>query len=152
MKLIVGKEDRTETLGSEIRRLAHTRHRRHKPDWIEPEFSALSLTEADSEHDYLHKMMRLLRYRDGVLSMPFYIPRRAGLRGLISKLIKIFLWKLLRYQHDRIGFQQNLINSMFTNMLECEIAEREKEITCLKERLSDLESHIQKTESVQSDS
>ena len=84
-------------------------------------------------------MIRLLRYRDGVDTLPFHIPGRPGLCGRLIVQVKKGLWKILRYQHDRIAFRQNLINTMLASALEFEIAQRRKETDDLMRRVAELE-------------
>ncbi len=56
--------------------------------------------------------------------------------------MKRCLWKLLRYQHDRIVFRQNLINGLFTQALESELLLRRRETAELRARLAALEKQI----------
>ncbi|MBU4198692.1 MAG: hypothetical protein KKG09_05580 [Verrucomicrobia bacterium] len=142
MKIFVANKDRTDDLGADIRAAAQVLMRggeREVPAKIPPEISALSLALAKSDAEYLDNLIRLIRYRDAVDTLDFIIPRKAGLAGLIMSRIKAFLWQLLRYQHDRITFRQNLINTQLTGALAFEVAARQKEITELKRRVAELE-------------
>lgn len=145
MKILVANKDRTEDLGADIRKSAQVRMRggeREVPDRIAPDISALSLARPKSEADYLNNLIRLIRYRDAVDTHDFAIPRKSGLSGMILIRIKSFLWKLLRYQHNRIAFRQNLINGLCTSALEFEIALRQKTMADLDQRLQRLESRL----------
>ena len=142
MKIFVANKDRTADLGADIRAAAQVLMRggeREVPAQLPPDLSALSLTRGKSDADYLANLIRLIRYRDAVDTLDFDIPRKPGLAGLIMSRIKAFLWKLLRYQHDRIAFRQNLINTQLTSGLAFEVAARQKEIAELKRRVTELE-------------
>lgn len=146
MKIIVANRDRTADLGAEIRTAAANRQQnpdcRVIPATIVPEISALALQAAKSESAYLSEFIRLLRYRDNVDTLRFMIPRKPGFQGAMMTKLKEFLWKLLRYQHDRITFRQNMINSLHTTALECELAAREKDVSELRKRLAELEARL----------
>jgi len=142
MKISFSGQDRTRDLGQALRRRAAAMEhgpagRRLAP--LPPEISALALALAQSDAEYLDNLIRLIRYRDGVNTLDFEIPRKPGLAGLIITRLKEFLWKLLRYQHDRIAFRQNLINTQLTSALEFEHARRQAETDDLKRRLAELE-------------
>ncbi len=140
MKIIVANKDRTSDLGAEIQQSARARRRGRAPEIISREISALNLLKAGSEHDYMRELIRLLRYRDAFDTLDFDIPRKPGLIGLVSARLKMFLWKFMRFQSDRIAFRQNLINGMFTSALEFEMTIREQEIAELKRRTAVLEA------------
>jgi len=145
MKLIVAGQDRTQDLGQVLRRQAEIITRAEagrKPAGITPEISALALAQAKSDAGYLDQLVRLLRYRDAVDTLDFDIPRKPGVAGLFMARIKAFLWKLLRYQHDRIVFRQNMINGLHTSALEYEIALRQQAVADLDQRLKRLESQL----------
>ncbi len=142
MKIIVAKEDRTSDLGAEIQQSAAARRQGRVPEIITQELSALNLLKAESEHDYLRDYIRLLRYRDAFNTFDFDIPRKPGLVGLVMAKLKMFCWKFLRFQSDRIAFKQNLINGMLTNALECEMALRDREVAELKRRIAVLERDV----------
>ena len=113
-----------------------------KPTVIPPEISALRLSGVASEAEYLEHLLRLMRYRDGVDTRPFRIPRRPGFLGAVVARFKIMLWSLLRYQHDRLTFRQNLINSTLTSALEFEHQLQEREVAGLKRRLAEVEARL----------
>lgn len=139
MKILINNKDRTGELEPRIREALQTRNTRMGPDEIAPEIGALSLREAASEADYQERLIRLLRYRDNVDTLPFDIPHRGGVRGRCLATLKSFLWKLLRYQHDRMSFRQNLINSLYTSAIEFEREQRMSEIARLEARIEAME-------------
>ena len=142
MKIIVAGQDRTQDLGQALRQQAAAMERRDargKPAQLPADISALALARAKSDADYLDHLIRLIRYRDAVDTLDFEIPRKPGVAGLCMKRLKAFLWNLLRYQHDRITFRQNLINTQLTSALEFEVIQRQKETADLKRRVAELE-------------
>jgi len=147
MKITVAGQDCTEELGGEIRRKAASLKKlagRAAPPEISVEIGALALQKASSDADYLDHFVRLLRYRDAFDTYDFDIPRKPGPFGAMMAGIKSFFWKLLRYQHDRIAFRQNLINGLFTSAVEFEMAERKKTDDELDRRLAKAEALLKK--------
>ena len=142
MKLIVAGQDRTQALGQALRQQVEIMARgdtSHQPARIPAAISALTLLNAKSDAEYLDELIRLIRYRDGVDTLPFHIPVRPGLSGRLMGRIKQALWKLFRYQHDRIAFRQNLINNLLSSVLEFEATARQQEVADLKRRVAELE-------------
>ena len=147
MKIIIAGQDCTKELGGEIWRSAAELKKltgRAAPPEISVEIGALALHKAASDADYLNHFVRLLSYRDAFDTYDFDIPRRPGVVGAMMARIKKVLWKLLRYQHDRIAFRQNLINSLFTNAVEFEMVERKRTDAELNSRLDKTESLLNK--------
>ncbi len=106
---------------------------------LSPEHSALRLGEAQDGDDYVRRFIELLRLRHGVRTADYYVPRGPGLRGKLAVALKTVLWKLLRYQHDRVTIQQNLINELEINALEFQRDRLNRELADLKRRVADLE-------------
>lgn len=147
MKITVAGQDCTRELGGEIRQKAAGLKKltgRAAPPEVSVEIGALALHKAVSDADYLNHFVRLLRYRDAFDTYDFDIPRKPGPFGAVFARIKSVLWKLLRYQHDRIAFRQNLINGLFTSAVEFEMAERKKTDDELVRRLDKLETLLNK--------
>lgn len=142
MKLSVAGQDRTQDLGRELHRQAEAMERGPaglKLAPLPPEIGALALARAGSDAEYMEHLVRLIGYRDAVDTLDFDIPRKPGIAGLFMIKLKAFLWKLLRYQHDRIVFRQNLINTQLTSALEFEFTQRRQETDDLKRRVAELE-------------
>ena len=140
MKLSIAGQDRTRDLGRELHRQAEVMqhgaaNHKPKPSLVAPDIMPL----AQSEAEYLDQLIGLIRCRNAVDTLDFAIPRKSGVVGLCMARLKAFLWKLLRYQHDRIAFQQNLINIQLTSALEFELTQRQKETADLKRRVAELE-------------
>ncbi len=148
MKILVAGHDRTSDLGAEIGKSAGLRRRGGTPLFVDSTINASCLAKASCEDEYLREFIRLLRHRDAFDTLDFDVPRRPGALGWMTAMFKKTLWKLLYYQYARIAFQQNLINRMFTNALECETALRERDSRQLRDRIDMLERANSKEKSV----
>ncbi|MDD5483454.1 MAG: hypothetical protein PHP98_07370 [Kiritimatiellae bacterium] len=147
MQIIIAGEDCTGELGAKIRQSAARLKKltgRSAPPEISAAIGALTLRKASSDAEYLRHFLRLLRYRDAFDTYDFDIPRRPAPLGAVLAGLKKFLWKLLRYQHDRIAFRQNLINGLFTGAVEFEAVERKKADDDLARRLARMEERLDK--------
>ncbi len=142
MHLVIAGKDRTADLGAALRRDAEAMARGGRdrtPPRLPPAISALVLRQAGSDAAYLDEFLRLLRYRDGVDTCAFAIPGRPGPLGRLAVAVRRLLWRLLRYQHDRMAFRQNLINSALVSALEFEQSRRRAACDALERRLAALE-------------
>lgn len=139
MKLTVNNEDRSDEFTARIDEAIRQRGDHAAPMEMPADINALALRETRTETEYQSILIRMIRCRDNVDSMPFTIPHRGGWRGRCAAWVKGKLWHLLRYQHDRITFRQNLINSLYAGAMEFERSLHGKEIAALKARLQALE-------------
>ena len=143
MRLRVADKDMTGDLGREIvdaaRDMAASKSKDELPIFLRPEDSVLSLRSARNEAEYLDRLTTLMLSRTGIGTLDFHIPRKPGLVGSAGAAMKRILWKLFRYQHDRVAFQQNSINIQLTAAIEFMQAEYEQRIRALENRISDLE-------------
>lgn len=139
MKITVAGKDRTAEIGQQIAADAARLKATCSIDSLSPEHSALLLKQAASRDDYTRRFIGLLRIRHGARTTDFYIPRGPGLKGKVAVALKSFLWKLLRYQHDRMAYQQNLINELAINALEFQQDQLSQELADLKQRVEGLE-------------
>lgn len=118
MKIEIAGQDRTAewkpALDTETARMAE----RGECVFFPPEISALRLRGAKNEAEYLDALTDLVRRRHHIDTLGFRVPRRAGAAGAVMGKIRSFLWKLLRYQHDRMAYRQNLVNSHLMALLE----------------------------------
>jgi hypothetical protein len=145
MKILVAGKDRSSDIGAEIKDCAASLKKLKAylgPKKVSPEIGALALHQAKSDADYLNHFIRLLRYRDAFDTYDFAIPRKPGMIGSLAAFFKRLLWKIMRYQYDRIAFRQNLINGLFTNAIEFEIIERQRACDALSKRLDQLETKL----------
>ena len=143
MKIVVTGADRSEDLGQEItnaaRAMVASRGRDELPVFLATEDSVLSLRDAKTEAGYLDRLTTVMLSRTGVGTFDFYIPRKPGPLGSAGAAVKRFLWKLLRYQHDRVAFQQNSINIQLTAAIEFMRAEYQQKIVTLEKKVAELE-------------
>ncbi|MGD9611943.1 MAG: hypothetical protein AB7V22_03490 [Kiritimatiellia bacterium] len=139
MHLTVAGKDRSADLGRQVAAAAARLQATASIGALAPEHSALSLRESSDGADYLRRLVGLLRLRHGLRTTDYYAPRAPGLRGRLSATLKKFLWKLLRYQHDRMAFQQNLVNELAIAALEFQQGHLDGELAELKARLAALE-------------
>lgn len=130
MNITVAGRDRTADLGAAITAAAVEREKDPRCAFLPQRESALSLGGTGNVGEYLDCMVRLIRAKNHVLTLDFDLPRRRGLIGAIQAWFRRLAWRLLRYQHDRITFRQNLINSQLVSALEFCL----EEIRALRER------------------
>lgn len=142
MKLLVAGKDRSADLGPALAAEAAEREKDPRCLFLDWRVNALSLRDCKNERDFAARFLELVRYKFHVDTRIFDIPRKPGLAGRVMGLFKGFLWKLLRYQHDRMAFRQNLINSNQTSALEFARAVALKEIAQLKDRVAALEKRM----------
>jgi hypothetical protein len=139
MNLSVAGKDRSGDLGRAVAADAARLQASGDVGALSPEHSALVLKAAADRADYLRRYVDLLRQRHGVRTADFYVPRRPGWVGWVAGSVKTLLWKLLRYQHDRIAFQQNAVNELAIDALEFQREELERDLADLKRRMAALE-------------
>jgi len=140
MELIVAGKDRSVDIGAELTRRA-ARHQGALSPWS-PRDSALALKESSDPIDYLDRTIRLMRLRGAVSTESFPIPSRPEAMGTMLRKVKAVLWKLLRYQHDRMAFQQNVINELIIGSIEFQQAVTKQAIGDLERRVAQLEAEL----------
>lgn len=139
MNITINSEDRTTELKTRIEKGMQAHAKRPPPIHVPAEVNALTLREARTETEYQEILTRLIRRRDIVNTLPFDFPNFGGWTGKANVLFKKALWKLLRHQHDRIAFQQNQINSLYSSALEYERDQRRADVAALEARIKALE-------------
>ena len=142
MKITVAGQDRTGDLGSAVAAEADRLRTGGGIGALAPDHTALRLKRSRDLDDYVYHFIELLRMRHGVRTSDYHIPRGPGLRGTVAVAVKTFLWKLLRYQHDRLTLQQNLINELEINSAEFQRDRLKQEIAELKRRIDSLEKGL----------
>lgn len=140
VRLLINDRDRSEDIGEQLIETARQRSDCGLSRQIADEMDVLALKSAKEMRAYLDRYVELLRSRNCVDTDQFVFSARPGLAGRILYLIRRFLWKALRYQHDWMAFRQNAINVQLTYELEFEKAAREKDVKALEERIDRLES------------
>lgn len=82
---------------------------------------------------------RRLRERLDVDTRPYAFPGKPGAMGRVMVGVRAFLWKLLRYQHDRMASRQNRVNGLLLSAMEMHHARLQEELDDVKRRLDQLE-------------
>lgn len=139
MKIWIAGKDRSDELEAGLARAAAGRGPGCAPALLLPHHSALALRAAKDTREYQDILLDLLRIRRGITTADFEIPRRPGFLGAILARLRAFLWKLFRYQHDRMAFQQNILNELTIGALEFERDQRLRDLEELRTRLKSLE-------------
>ncbi len=139
MNVTVSGQDRTGELGQALAAEAARLQAAGGIGELAPEHTALRLKRSRDLDDYVYHFIELLRMRHGVRTSDYYVPRGPGLRGKVAVALKTVLWKLLRYQHDRLTLQQNLINELEINVVEFQRDRLNQELADLKRRVAELE-------------
>jgi len=145
MRLVIAGKDRTADLGQAISGRA-ARHRGPLFAWP-PEDSALSLKGSAGPSDYFDRFWRLMRLRHAVSMDAFFIPAKPGWVGNGIRQIKKVLWKILRYQHDRAAFRQNIINELVAGAVEAQQASVRKDMADLERKVHRLETELKTLQS-----
>ena len=141
MKVIACGQDRTrewgEALAGEAVRIAD---HALAPQPFTRGQSALFLRTAEDEGAYLRILLSLLIIRCGASVEMFDMPRKTGPIGCIGGYIRKGLWKLLRYQHERIVFQQNSAQAHLTTAMVMVHEELSAELAACRKRIDELEA------------
>lgn len=140
MELYVAGQDRSSDIGAELTRQA-ARHQGALSPWS-PRDSALTLKESVTPIDYIDRTIRLMRLRCAVSTETFPVPGKPGPMGSILRKVKAVLWKLLRYQHDRMAFQQNAINELIIGSIEFQHTASKQAVASLEQRVAQLEAQL----------
>lgn len=139
MNITVAGKDRTGDLGVAVAAEAARLKSAGAIGALSPQHSALVLKASLDREDYQRRFIGLLQLRHGLRTTDYFIPRGPGLRGKTAVALRSLLWKLLRYQHDRMSFQQNMLNELTFDALEFQQGQMKSELAHLKKRLEDLE-------------
>ncbi len=135
MKIIIANIDRTAEFGPALKSGADNLAGDPVHAGVLGQQHALSLRDAKSEPEFLDRWTELVRRKSHVDVAKFDVPRKPGTAGAVIQSVRIFLWKLLRYQHDRIVSRQNFVNSQLAATLEFQ----RDEIRRLRERVDKLD-------------
>ena len=140
MKLRIAGIDRSGDLGVELTRAALGRPDNGLSSDIADEADVLALGRASDVSDYLSRHVRVLRSRNQPDPEKFTVPAGSGALAGLMALIRRVLWKLTRWQTDRMAFRQNAVNVQLSWEIEFEKALRERRIADLERRMECLES------------
>jgi len=100
----------------------------------------LCLARSANETEYLSRLLELLRTRDGLRTATFDIPAPPGVFGRLLRLLRRFQWRVFRYQHDRMAFQQNALNGQIVAALEFLREEYRRDLARLETKVAALEA------------
>lgn len=103
---------------------------------------ALALGQAKNQSDYLERLIALLRTHGALRTDSGEVPVPPGLLGRLLKPLRRLQWRVFRYQHDRMAFQQNAINRHVAAVLECLREECRGDIARLEARIAALEGEL----------
>lgn len=141
MKIWAAGADRSGDLGQQVEAAAAAlANHPGAPPPLETFHSSLILREAVDEADYNRKLVDLLVLKSGGSTADFYIQRRPGLLGAVTAGVRRALWKVLRYQHERVIGQQNAVNTQLTVALQFLHDEYTRELADLRGRVAALET------------
>ncbi len=143
MKVWVAGEEVTGALGESVKERASNLRSAEYDLLLEREGDVLKLRDATTTDDHLERYITLMRRRFDVDPAFYTQPRTPGLKGTISYTIRMFLWRLLRYQHFWMAFRQNGINAMHAEAVDFEHQERQRQVAELKARVKQLEESIE---------
>lgn len=143
MNIWVAGQDDTKALRDDIDRRANAMHNSDYEAMLDGESGILDLRDADNGEAYLTRLLGLLRRRFDVNPALYTQPRTPGLKGRCSYALRLFLWRLLRYQHFWHTFHQNGINAAQAEALVFENEERKQRIAELEARIADLERIVE---------
>lgn len=138
MRIEVAGRDRTEDLGERLRRAAAGRPAAIR-DEAERQADVVAIRSAADEAENLEQWLAMLRAHHGIRTEPFDVPVRPGPAGAVAGRVRRFLWKLLRYQHDRTAFQQSAVNIQVVLALEAVARSLGREVRELRARLDEFE-------------
>jgi len=142
MKIWINGNEESETLGRDLTKRASTLEHEGYAGLCQGEPDILSLRNAKSNAEYLDGYVNVVRKRQSVDPAHYSIPRAPGLKGTISYKMRMFLWRLLRYQHFWMASRQKDINAMHAEVLDFEHQERNRQIGELEARIEQLEAQI----------
>jgi hypothetical protein len=142
MKIWVAGQDATDSLGKSLSDRAASLQNPEYVTMLEREADVLKLRDAKTTADHLQRYITLMRRRFDVNPALYTQPRTPGLKGTVSYTIRMFLWRLLRYQHFWMAFHQNGINAMHAEGLDFEQQERRQQTAELEARVRKLEQTI----------
>lgn len=140
MRIVVAGIDKTTEIGGELTRRS-ARHQGALSPWSAAD-SALSLKASRNMTDYLDRYGKLMRLRYALCTDPFPVPGKPGFTGNLMKKAKAFLWKLFRYQHDRMAHQQNAINELVISAQDFQNSAFTQRMAVLEQRVKELEAEI----------
>ncbi|HMP72944.1 MAG TPA: hypothetical protein PKE55_06720 [Kiritimatiellia bacterium] len=106
---------------------------------LPPELHARYLAGSQDEGEYARRLFELVRRKAHVDTLGFEPPHRNSWLGRILGRLRGVVWRGLRYQHERMAFRQNLVNSHLLGVIEANHAALVKEVAELRAKVSQRE-------------
>ncbi len=122
-QIVIGGCDRTAELLEPMAGAVRAMEERKDSVFLPEHVSALRLACVRSGTELALEYARLIRYSQHVDPGAFCLPPPRGAKGRVMHALRMVLWKVLRYQHERMFFRQNLVNSHLTGLLELQARE-----------------------------
>ena len=143
LRISVAGRDRTADLGPALQAEAAA----HEADplyyQLPPELQAASLRGCRNESEFEARYFALLRRKHHTATNDYVIPRKPGPAGALIGRLRRVLWKVLVYQHDRMSFLQNMINTSLVSALDFDRQELRREVGRLEARIAALERKLE---------
>ncbi len=133
-QILIGGRDQTADFAVPMAAAVQAMEQRKDSVFLPPHMSALRLREARSGAELVSLYADILRYRHHIDPSALDLPPPRNLRQRAMNLIRRLLWKVLRYQHERMFFRQNLVNSHLTGLLDLQA----RELQALRVELAEL--------------
>lgn len=122
-QILVAGRDRTAELSAPLAVLVREMEQRGASVFLPHDRSSLRLRDATSGPELMSLYAEQLRYRQHVDISTTILPPTRGACGWLINRVQVLLWRVMRYQHQRAFFRQNLINSHLLGLLEMQIRE-----------------------------
>lgn len=153
IKITVAGVDKTAYLNdtlaqasSERRKKLAARGRDDIADLIERQEHILALRDCVSEREFLKQLFWLMQTAPQTHTGAFDVPGHRGWTGRMLIFARKCLWRIFRYQHDRMAFQQNAVNQQLTSAIRYleHLHTREMEEASLQ--IKDISARLEKLE------
>jgi hypothetical protein len=142
LRVSVAGRDRTADIGVAVLREAGGLGNSWMENQLSAEKDVLALRSATSATAFQSRHLGALRGRWMVDPGCFSTPSGPGVIGALMLQVRIFLWRMFRYQHDWIVFHQNAVNAQLFYALTFECEERARQVRELEARVQVLEAHV----------
>ena len=142
LRVSVAGRDRTADLGVAVVREANLRRNEWMEGQLAGEKDVLALPSAASVAMFQSRFLDVLRARLMVDPSLFTTPSGPGFLGALMLQVRIFLWRMFRYQHNWMVFHQNAVNAQLFYAVLFESEERARQVRELAARVRDLEAQI----------
>ncbi len=109
------------------------------------EASALRMASAGDDSEWLALWMQILPQRAGIALDGFTIAAQPGFRGRVLQRVRSLLWRVFRYQHERVAYRQNLVNAHMVTAIRFHYLQMVNECAELRGRIEQLEAEQRQT-------